>query len=142
MKVGLFFGTYNPVHIGHMAIASYMVEYTDMDRLWFVVSPHSPFKKRLSLLADHHRLEMVRRAINDDDRFRESDIEFRMPKPSFTIDTLTWLTEKHPDHEFVLIMGSDGLGRFSLGGLLGQKIFAGPEQTDGQCQEPPRGLHV
>ena len=77
MKVGLYFGSFNPIHIGHMAIANYMVENTDMDQLWFVVSPQNPFKKRKTLLADHHRFELVERAIGDDDRFRATDIEFR-----------------------------------------------------------------
>jgi len=112
MIAGLFFGSYNPVHIGHLAIANYMVEYTDMDQVWFVISPQNPFKKRRTLLADHHRLEMVRIAIADDERFRDSDIEFRMPKPSYTIDTLAYLGEKYPGYQFVLIMGSDGLTGF------------------------------
>jgi nicotinate-nucleotide adenylyltransferase len=112
MKVGLYFGSFNPVHIGHMAIANYMVEQTDLKQIWFVVSPQSPFKRRKSLLEDNHRLELLYRAIGDDDRFRVSDIEFRMPKPSFTTDTLAWLTEKHPKNEFVLIMGSDQLPMF------------------------------
>jgi nicotinate-nucleotide adenylyltransferase len=112
VRAGLFFGSYNPIHIGHLAIANYMVEYTDMDQVWFVISPQNPFKKRRSLLADHHRLEMVRLAIAGDDRFRESDIEFRMPVPSFTIDTLAWLGEKYPKNLFALIMGSDGLTGF------------------------------
>jgi nicotinate-nucleotide adenylyltransferase len=113
MKIGLFFGSFNPVHIGHMAIANYMVEFTDIDRLWFVVSPQNPFKRRSSLLADQLRLEMVRLAINDDPRFNPCDIEFRLPKPSYTIDTLTYLEEKHPTCEFVLIMGADGLPTFN-----------------------------
>ena len=112
MKIGLFFGSFNPIHIGHMAIANYMVEYTDMEQLWFVVSPHNPFKERKNLLADHHRMELVERAISGDDRFRASDIEFRMPTPSYTIDTLTWLGERYPSHSFVIIMGSDGLPGF------------------------------
>lgn len=112
MTVGLYFGSFNPIHIGHMAIANFMVENTSMHQLWFVISPQNPFKERKSLLADHHRLELVERAIGDDDRLRASDIEFRMPTPSYTIDTLAWLTEKHPSHEFVIIMGSDGLPSF------------------------------
>lgn len=112
MKVGLFFGSYNPVHIGHLAIANYMVEFTDLERLWFVVSPHNPLKQKSTLLADHHRYEMVLRAIDDDPRFRVSNIEFHLPRPSYTIDTLAYLREKYPDHEFVLIMGSDGLSTF------------------------------
>ena len=112
MKAGLYFGSFNPVHIGHMAIANYMVEYTDMDQVWFVVSPQNPFKKRKSLLADHHRLELVERALGNDERFRATDIEFKMPTPSYTIDTLAWLSEKYPSHRFVIIMGSDGLPAF------------------------------
>ena len=112
MKVGLYFGSFNPIHIGHMAIANYMVEYTDMDQVWFVISPHNPFKERKTLLADHHRLELVERALADDGRFRVTDIEFKMPTPSYTIDTLTWLSEKYPDKRFVIIMGSDGLPTF------------------------------
>jgi len=112
MKIGLFFGSFNPVHIGHMAIANYMVEYTDMDRLWFVISPHNPFKERKTLLADHHRLELLERALGDDERFMASDIEFKMPTPSYTIDTLAWLGERYPANHFVIIMGSDCLPAF------------------------------
>ena len=113
MKTGLFFGSFNPIHNGHLAIAEYIYEYTDLEQLWFVVSPQNPFKRKQTLLDDHHRLEMVYRAIGDDLRFRVSDIEFRMPKPSFTVDTLTWLSEKHPDDEFVMIMGADNLKSFN-----------------------------
>lgn len=109
MKVGLYFGTYNPIHIGHLAIANYMVEYTDIKQLWFVISPQSPFKNKKSLLDNYQRLEMINRAIEDDGRFRASNIEFKLPRPSFTIDTLTYLKEEHPTHEFFLIMGSDNL---------------------------------
>ena len=112
MKVGLYFGSFNPIHLGHMAIANYMVEYTDMDKLWFVISPHNPFKERKTLLSDHHRYELVERGLGDDDRFRATDIEFKMPTPSYTIDTLTWLAEKYPSNRFVIIMGSDGLPGF------------------------------
>jgi len=112
MKIGLFFGSFNPIHIGHLAIANYMVEFTDLDKLWFVVSPHNPLKKKSTLLADHHRLQMVRVAVEDDTRFQASDIEFKLPQPSYTIDTLTYLKEKYPETEFVVIMGSDGLPTF------------------------------
>ncbi|HEC45170.1 MAG TPA: nicotinate-nucleotide adenylyltransferase [Bacteroides sp.] len=112
MITGLYFGSFNPIHIGHMAIANYIVENTEMNQLWFVVSPQNPFKERKTLLADHHRLELVERAIGDDERFRVTDIEFRMPVPSYTIDTLARLAEKHPATEFVIIMGSDGLPFF------------------------------
>lgn len=111
-KTGLFFGSFNPIHIGHLAIASYMMEFSDLRELWFVVSPQNPLKEKKTLLADYDRLELTHRAIEDDDRFDVSDIEFRMPRPSYTIDTLTYLSEKHPSREFVLIMGSDGLKNF------------------------------
>jgi nicotinate-nucleotide adenylyltransferase len=113
MKIGLFFGSFNPVHNGHLAIAEYIYEYTDLQEIWFVVSPQNPFKRRLILLDDHHRLEMVYKAIGDDPRFRVSDIEFKMPKPSFTVDTLTYLSEKHPKKEFVMILGADNLKSFN-----------------------------
>lgn len=112
MKVGLFFGSFNPLHIGHMAIANYMVEFTGLKQVWFVVSPQNPFKKKEDLLNDLDRLELVQRAIGDDSRFRATDVEFRMPKPSYTIDTLTSLSQKYPDHHFSLIMGSDNLVNF------------------------------
>lgn len=112
MKIGLFFGSFNPIHIGHMAIAEYTTEYSDIDQLWFVVSPQNPVKKKQSLLDDYQRLEMVHRAIDGDIRFHVSDIEFHMPKPSYTIDTLTYLTEKHPRHKFKLIIGADNLVSF------------------------------
>jgi len=112
LKIGLYFGSYNPIHIGHLAIANYLVEYTGIDQLWFVVSPQNPFKKKENLLADYHRLELVNRAIENDDRFRASNIEFNLPKPSYTIDTLTYLQERHPDYNFSILMGSDNLESF------------------------------
>lgn len=112
LKIGLYFGTYNPIHIGHMAIANYMVEFTGIDELWFVVSPQNPHKNKKNLLQDYHRLELVHRAIDDDSRFRVSDIEFHMPKPSYTVDTLAWLKDKYPNHEFQILMGSDNLENF------------------------------
>jgi nicotinate-nucleotide adenylyltransferase len=112
MKTGLFFGSFNPVHIGHLALANYIVENTDIKQLWFVVSPHNPFKKKESLLADHLRLEMLELAIGNDSKYKVSNIEFRMPKPSYTIDTLTYLEEKYPKNEFVILMGTDGLESF------------------------------
>lgn len=111
-KVGLFFGSFNPIHIGHMIIANYFVEYTDLNEVWFVVSPQNPFKEKKTLLDDYHRLSLVRIAIEDDPRYRVSDMEFKMPQPSYTIDTLTYLEEKYPDSNFVLIAGSDQLPNF------------------------------
>ena len=109
LTVGLFFGTFNPIHIGHLAIANYMVEYSCINQLWFVVSPQNPFKKKTSLLDDYQRLEMVHRAAGSDFRFRVSDIEFYLPKPSYTIDTLTYLQEKYPKYQFKILMGSDNI---------------------------------
>lgn len=111
-KVGLYFGSYNPVHIGHMVIANYMAEFTNIDQLWFVVSPQNPHKAQENLLDDYHRLELVNRAIDGDPRFRTSNIEFGLPKPSYTIDTLAYLHEKFPNHQFSIIMGSDNLESF------------------------------
>jgi nicotinate-nucleotide adenylyltransferase len=109
---GLFFGSFNPVHNGHMVIANYMLEFTDLDRIFFIVSPQNPFKKQESLLEDYHRLALVKEAIGDSNKYIVSDIEFKMPKPSYTIDTLTYLKEKYPGTVFSLIMGSDNLRSF------------------------------
>ena len=112
MKVGLFFGSFNPIHTGHLIIAGIMVETTDIDKVWFVVSPQNHLKRRKSLLHEFERLEMVRAAIYDNYNLEVSDVEFRMPKPSYTIDTMTYLAEKHPDKRFVLIIGEDNLKTF------------------------------
>jgi len=112
MNTGLLFGSFNPVHTGHLAIASYMVEFTALDKVWFVVSPHNPLKNKESLLDDHLRLKMVELAIANDDRFEVSDIEFSLLQPSFTIDTLQHLQKKYPKNNFSIIMGSDGLVTF------------------------------
>ncbi len=111
-KIGLFFGSFNPIHIGHLVIANWFVEYTDLDKVWFVVSPLNPFKEKKTLLADHHRLALVRAAVEEDPRFWVTDIEFKMPKPSYTIDTLTYLQEKYPEKEFVILAGGDQLPTF------------------------------
>ena len=111
-KIGLFFGSFNPVHVGHMIIANYMVTQTDLKQVWMVVSPQNPLKKKQSLARDHDRLHLVRLAINDNPNLRASNIEFDLPKPSYTIDTLTYLKEKHPEKDFVLIMGGDNLATF------------------------------
>ena len=108
-KVGLFFGSFNPIHIGHLILANYIVENSDMGELWFVVSPQNPFKEKKSLLSDHNRLDMVELAIKNYPKMRASNIEFSLPTPSYTIDTLTYLKEKYPDYSFSLIMGEDNL---------------------------------
>ena len=108
-KIGLFFGSFNPIHIGHLILGNYVLENTDMDELWFVVSPQNPFKEKKSLLKDYNRLEMVQLAIKNYPKMRASNVEFSLPIPSYTIDTLTYLHEKHPDYAFSLIMGEDNL---------------------------------
>lgn len=112
MKVGLFFGSFNPVHVGHLVIANYMVSNCDLDQVWMVVSPHNPVKKKSSLAKDHDRLHLVRLGIADNAKIKASDIEFSLPQPSYTVDTLAYIKEKFPDKEFVLIMGGDNLGTF------------------------------
>lgn len=108
-KIGLYFGSFNPVHIGHIAIAGYMTEFAGLDQVWFIVSPQNPLKKKETLLADHHRLYLVQIAIGDNIRLKASDIEFRLPVPSYTIDTLTYLQEKYPVNKFCMVMGADNL---------------------------------
>lgn len=112
MKIGLFFGSFNPIHVGHLIVANVMVENTDMDQVWFVVSPQNPFKKRANLLHEFDRIDMVNAAIYDNFNLKATDIEFNMPKPSYTIDTLTYLREAHPTKEFKLIIGEDNLKSF------------------------------
>ncbi len=108
-KIGLFFGSFNPVHVGHMIIANFMATQTDLEEVWLVVSPHNPLKPKESLANDRTRLHLVNLAIGDNLLLRASDIEFYLPQPSYTIDTLTHLREKHPNKQFVLIMGGDNL---------------------------------
>lgn len=112
MKIGLYFGTFNPIHVGHLVIANYMAEYTDLDQVWMVVTPQNPLKDKSTLLADFHRLALVKVAIDDNTKLRASDIEFNLPKPSYTMTTLTYLKEKHPNYSFALIMGEDNLRTF------------------------------
>ena len=112
MKIGLYFGTFNPIHVGHLTIANHLAEHTDLDQVWFVVTPHSPFKKKSSLLDDHQRLEMVYQATKDYDKLKESSIEFNLPQPNYTVNTLAHLEEKYPDNEYALIMGEDNLKSF------------------------------
>jgi len=111
-RTGLYFGTFNPIHIGHCVIAQYMLEYTDLDEVWFVVTPHNPHKAKNTLLDDYQRLHMVRLAIDDHYKLRVSDMEFSLPQPSYTATTLAHATEKWPDREFALIMGADNLETF------------------------------
>lgn len=108
-KIGLFFGTFNPIHLGHLVIANHMAEFTDLQEIWLVVTPHNPHKKKSSLLEDHHRLELVYRATENYEKLKPSDIEFALPQPNYTVKTLVYLKEKYPNNEFCLIMGEDNL---------------------------------
>ena len=108
MDIGLYFGSFNPVHVGHLIIASHIAHNTDLKQVWFVVSPQNPFKNSSSLLNEYHRLHMIKSAIDGENKLRASSVEFKLPKPSYTVDTLAYLKEKHPEHRFSLVMGSDG----------------------------------
>ena len=111
-QIGLFFGTFNPIHVGHLTIANYLTEYSDLNKVWFVVTPHSPFKKKSSLLDNHHRYQMVDRAVEEYPKLKASDIEFKLSQPNYTINTLVYLEEKYPKLKFALIMGEDNLKSF------------------------------
>ena len=107
MKIGLFFGSFNPIHHGHLMVASFIANHTDLQQIWLVVSPQNPHKTQTSLLNEYDRLHLAQLAIEDDAQIKVSDIEFKLPKPSYTIDTLTYLQEKYAQHKFYVIMGSD-----------------------------------
>ena len=107
MKIGLFFGSFNPIHVGHLIISTYVLNISSAQEVWFIVSPQNPFKKNDELLDEHARLKLVEKAISGNRAMKISRVEFKLPRPSFTVDTLSYLEEKHPDHEFLLIMGSD-----------------------------------
>ena len=109
MKIGLYFGTFNPIHIGHLIIANHMAEHSDLGQIWMVVTPQNPHKQKSSLLDDYHRLHMVYLATEDYPKIQPSDIEFKLPLPNYTVNTLAHLQEKFPKHEFSLIMGEDNL---------------------------------
>jgi nicotinate-nucleotide adenylyltransferase len=107
MNIGLYFGSYNPIHIGHLIIGSHVANHTDIQQVWLVVSPQNPLKPSSVLLNEYHRLHLVTLAVGDDPQLKASDVEFKLPRPSYTIDTLTYLKEKYPQHRFSIIMGSD-----------------------------------
>ncbi|MDI9256034.1 nicotinate (nicotinamide) nucleotide adenylyltransferase [Flavobacterium sedimenticola] len=109
MKIGLYFGTFNPIHIGHLIIANHMAEYSDLEQVWMVVTPHNPLKQKNTLLDDYQRLHLVRLATEDYPKIKPSDIEFKLPQPNYTVNTLAHLMEKYPKHQFSLIMGEDNL---------------------------------
>ncbi|PKP44672.1 MAG: nicotinic acid mononucleotide adenylyltransferase [Bacteroidetes bacterium HGW-Bacteroidetes-13] len=112
MHIGLFFGTFNPIHVGHLIIANYMAENADLEQVWLVVTPHNPHKKKSTLLDDYQRLEMVFRATEDYGKLRPTDIEFKLSQPSYTVNTLAVLSEKYSEHQFSLIVGEDNLKTF------------------------------
>lgn len=124
MNIGLYFGSFNPIHIGHLIIASHIAENSNLDKIWFVVSPQNPLKPSHTLLNEYQRLHMVQLAIENDIRFKAVDVEFKLPKPSYTIDTLIYLEEKYPEHSFTLIMGGDSyqnIEKWKNGDLLQKK---------------------
>lgn len=140
MKIGLYFGTFNPIHVGHLAIANHMAENADLDQVWLVVTPLSPFKKKKSLLPNHHRLEMVYLATESYDALQPSDIEFKLPEPNYTINTLVHLEEKYPQHEFSLLMGEDNLKSFHKWKnyqaiLANYNLYVYPRISDGTIPE-------
>ncbi|GAB1308679.1 nicotinate (nicotinamide) nucleotide adenylyltransferase [Urechidicola sp. KH5] len=138
MKIGLYFGSFNPVHIGHLIIANYMVIHSDLDEIWFVVSPHNPHKKKSSLLADHHRLRLVELAVEPYGYLKASNIEFKLSQPSYTSHTLAHIEEKYPNNQFGLIMGEDNLNSFHKWKnyeviLENHQIYVYPRIADGKA---------
>ena len=148
MKVGLFFGSFNPVHTGHMIIANFMATQTDLEQVWLVVSPQNPLKKKETLARDRERLHMVNLAVDDNPLLRVSDIEFGLPQPSYTVDTLAYLREKYTDHEFCLIMGGDNLATIekwkNYEFLLDNYqiyLYTRPDVSEGKYAEHPNVRH-
>lgn len=113
MKVGLYFGSFNPVHIGHLIIANHIINFTDLQQVWLIVSPHNPLKPSSSLLNEYHRLHLVQSSLDGETRIKASNIEFHLPKPSYSVDTLAYLKEKYPRHLFAIILGSDSFCNLS-----------------------------
>lgn len=111
-RIGLYFGTFNPIHVGHLIIANHFVEFSDLDEVWLVVTPHNPLKKKCSLLNDFHRLSMVRVAVEEYPKLKDCNVEFDLPQPNYTVNTLAYLEDKHPDLDFNLIVGEDNLISF------------------------------
>lgn len=149
MKVGLFFGSFNPIHNGHLIIAQSVLQYAELDEVWFIVSPQNPLKKNKSLLHEFDRIDMVRMAIESNDRFKASDIEFHMPRPSYTIDTLTYLQEKHPTKDFKLIIGGDNLAIFpkwknsqQIIDKFGLIVYPRPGAQPGELMNHPNVIYI
>jgi nicotinate-nucleotide adenylyltransferase len=140
MKIGLYFGTFNPIHIGHLIIANHMIEHSDLDQIWMVVTPHNPHKKKSTLLDDYQRLHMVYLATEDILKIKPSDIEFKLPQPNYTVNTLAHLQEKFPKHEFSLIMGEDNLNSLHKWKnyetmLKNHEIYVYPRLNSGEINE-------
>ncbi len=140
MKIGLYFGTFNPIHVGHLIIANHMAEHSYLDQIWLVVTPHNPHKQKNSLLDDYHRFEMVFLATKDYPKLKPSDVEFKLPQPNYTVNTLAHLKEKYPQHEFSLIMGEDNLNSFHKWKnyeviLQNHNIYVYPRLNSGEIDE-------
>lgn len=145
MKIGLFYGSFNPIHSGHLIIASNMVQTTDIQKVWFVVSPQNPLKKSKTLLPELDRLNMVRAAAYDNSDFNVSDVELQMPKPSYTVDSMSYLSEKHPNEEFILIIGEDNLESFQkwknhekILEIFGLYVYPRPNAFDSPLRNHPK----
>ena len=146
MNIGLYFGTFNPIHIGHLVIANYIAEQTDLDEVWFVVTPQNPLKNKISLLKDSHRLAMVREAVYDCPKLKASDIEFGLSKPNYTVNTLAHIIDKYPTHSFSLIMGEDNLRNFHkwknhANILENHTIYVYPRVLTSQEEEASKSLN-
>ena len=146
MEIGLFFGSFNPIHIGHLIISNTIYEYTDINEIWFVVSPLNPFKRNSkSLIHEFDRIDMVERAIEDQPQFKAKDIEFHLPKPNYTIDTLVYLEEKYPRDRFKLIIGEDNLSSFTkwknydlILQNYGLIVYPRPDTEENSLRDHPR----
>ena len=145
MKIGLYFGSFNPIHTGHLVIAGFMAEYTDLEQIWLVVSPHNPLKMHQTLLQDYHRLQLVKIGIGDNRKLKASDVEFKLSKPSYTINTLTHLREQFSQHQFTLIVGADILESFhewkNYEQILEQYelyVYPRPNSTGGDLMKHPK----
>ncbi len=142
MKIGLYFGSFNPIHVGHLIIANHMADYYDFDQVWFVVSPHNPHKKKATLLEDYHRLALVNIAIENNGKLSASDIEFKLQQPNYTIKTLAYLKEKHPTYNFSLLMGEDNLRSFHKWKnyeeiIKHHKLYVYPRLSDEKAKSEP-----
>ncbi len=145
MHIGLYFGSFNPIHIGHLIIANHVLQHSEIDKLWFVLSPHNPLKDSHSLLNEYDRLHLVELAIKDNPKFRASNVEFSLPKPSYTIDTLTYLREKFPLEKFSVVMGGDSfqnIGRWKNSDALLAQYPVIVYKRSGFIVEAPDGAHV